>query len=203
MKTEHTVVFLPATARDNITYGEIPEKIPAFPDIAVRQVVYPRLVWYNRAVQDEAIAQIRAWNIQSVILVGFSKSGLGAWNIARRIPERVSGTIIFDAPMARESLPPWGTAPFYADDAAWQKDLPLRTCAQFQEAVHPHHRLVLISGTGFHDEMCTLSGRLIKIGLPHAFLPRPELRHHWNSGWIEEGLEWYEICRTISRIGII
>ena len=182
------LVFLPATEPGNHNYGVIPENIASFPDLAVRQVTYPALVWYNRAVQDEAIEQIRAWSVPSVILVGFSKSGLGAWNIARRIPDLVAGTIIFDAPVARDTLPSWGTAPFYKDDAAWQEDLPLRTCEQFKSVMPVNHKLVLISGKGFHAEMCMLSDKLSGIGLNHVFLPRPDVKHHWNSGWLEEGL---------------
>jgi hypothetical protein len=98
------------------------------------------------------------------------------------------GTIIFDSPVARDALPPWGTAPFYKDDAAWQEDLPLRTCEQFKAVMPANHKLVLISGTGFHAEMCTLSDKLSGIGLEHIFLPRPDMKHHWNSGWLEEGL---------------
>lgn len=182
------LVVLPATEPGNRNYGEIPESIASFPALTVRQVTYPTLVWYNRAVQDEAIAQIRSWNAPSIILVGFSKSGLGAWNIARRISDLVAGTIIFDSPVARDSLPPWGTAPFYKDDVDWQEDLPLRTCEQFKAVMPANHQLVLISGTGFHAEMCTLSDKLSVIGLEHTFLPRPDMKHHWNSGWIEEGL---------------
>jgi pimeloyl-ACP methyl ester carboxylesterase len=187
-KPEQVLAFLPAMEPGNRTYGQIPERIALFPGIAVRQVNYPKLVWYNRAVQDEAIAQIRGWNVRSIILVGFSKSGLGAWNIARRIPDLVAGTIIFDSPVARDTLPPWGTAPFYKDDAAWQEDLPLRTCEHFKAAMQADHRLVLISGAGFHDEMSVLSAHLSSMALQHVFLPRPDMKHHWNAGWIEDGV---------------
>jgi len=188
-ENEQILVFLSATEPGNCHYGEIPDRIALFPELAVRRVHYPKLVWYNRAVQDEAIAQIRSWNVSSIILVGFSKSGLGAWNIARRLPELVSATIIFDAPVARDTLPPWGTAPFYKDDAEWQEDLPLRTCSQFQQVMPTHHRLMLISGAGFHPEMCILSEMLSGMGLEHVFLPRPDMKHHWNAGWIEEGVK--------------
>jgi hypothetical protein len=120
--------------------------------------------------------------------VGFSKSGLGAWNITRTIPDRISATIIFDAPVAREKLPPWGTAPFYRGDNDWLKDLPVRTVADFKASVSPAHRLILISGRNFHDEMACLSCILNDTGIPHVFLPRPDLNHHWNSGWLEEAL---------------
>jgi pimeloyl-ACP methyl ester carboxylesterase len=183
------LVFLPATEPTDRTYGEVPEKIDGRPEALCHEIQYPELVWYNKRVRDEAIAQIRAFNVSPVVLVGFSKSGLGAWNIARTIPDLVSATIIFDAPVARETLPPWGTGPFYEDDSSWQEDLPLRTIEDFQSVMPGTHQLVLISGPGFHNEMCFLSDELTKIGLRHAFLSRPHRKHHWNSGWIEEGLK--------------
>ena len=182
------IVFLPATAPSDETYGTIPRKMVGYPGSSVRQVCYPSLVWYNDGVRKEAIAQIRAWGVAPVVLVGFSKSGLGAWNLARSIPDIVSATIIFDAPVAREHLPPWGTDAFYANDTEWQRDLPANTIQSFASAMPTSHQLVLISGEGFHDEMRTLSQALDEAGLAHAFLPRPHMKHHWNSGWIEEGL---------------
>lgn len=183
-----SVVFLPATVPGDPTYGTPSERLPAFPDLAICQVRYPRQVWYNAEVRREAVAQIRRLAAPRVILVGFSKSGLGAWNLARTIPELVAGTIIFDAPVARDILPPWDTAAFYRDDADWQQDLPLRTLPQFAAAVSPAHGLVLISGANFHDEMRALAQALAGTAVRHVFLPRPDLPHHWQSGWIEAGI---------------
>ncbi len=53
-KHEQALVFLPATEPGNSSYGESPASIALFPELAVRQVHYPKLVWYNRAVWDEA-----------------------------------------------------------------------------------------------------------------------------------------------------
>jgi pimeloyl-ACP methyl ester carboxylesterase len=180
------LVFLPVSAPGDDEYGTIPNQI-AGPDTTNRQVTYPILVWYNQAVRQEAIEQIRAWALDPVVLVGFSKSGLGAWNLARTIPDRVRATIIFDAPVAREQ-PEWDIGAFYAEDAAWQDDLPIRTIREFEAAMPAPHQLILISGEVFHEEMCAFSRELDRAGLAHAFLPRPHLKHQWNSGWIEEGL---------------
>jgi pimeloyl-ACP methyl ester carboxylesterase len=182
------IVLLPATAPGDTTYGTMPERLAACPQAVLHHVRFPTLVWYNAEVRRQAIAQIAALPARRVILVGFSKSGLGAWNIARSLPERVAGTLIFDAPTGRQDLPSWGTAPFYADHAAWLEDLPARTIAAFRDAMPPEHRLVLISGAAFHADMQDLAARLTQAGVPHLFLPRPTLRHHWNSGWLEEGL---------------
>ena len=182
------LVFLPATHPGDQTYGAVPERIEGHPAAAIYQIRYPTLVFYNEAVREDAIAQIRSLGVSPVVLVGFSKSGLGAWNIARTIPELVSGTIIFDVPVAYEDCPCLGTGSFYEDNASWQKDLPIHTVREFQAATGKTHRLVLISGEAFHEQMCALSHAMTRIGLDHAFLPRPHMKHHWNSGWIEEGL---------------
>ena len=183
------LVFLPATEPDNETYGRVPETIKEFPDASIHTIKYPDLVWYNEAVCNEAISQIRALALSPVVLIGFSKSGLGAWNIARALPDIVAGTIIFDSPVTRTELPSWGTAPFYKDDASWQKDLPILHMDEFQSAMPETHRLVLIAGPGFNDEMTQLSDALAKRGSTHAFLPLSHLEHHWNTGWIEDGLK--------------
>jgi pimeloyl-ACP methyl ester carboxylesterase len=184
----HDLVFLPATAPDDRTYGTIPERIASYPGIAVHAIQFPTVVWYNAGVRDQAITQIRRLGLPSLILAGFSKSGLGAWGIARTIPEIVSGTIIFDAPVADENRYRWGADQFYSDDATWQRDLPLRSVEEFRAAMPEAHRLVLISGAEYHDEMSCLSQALSDAAFKHAFLSRPHLKHHWNSGWIEEGL---------------
>lgn len=186
------LVFLPATEPTNENYGKVPEKIQVAADISIHRVRYPGLVWYNERIREQAIAQIRSLNVFPIVLVGFSKSGLGAWNIARTIPNLVAATLIFDAPVARNELPPWGTGPFYEDDASWQKDLPLRSVQEFAAAMPASHQLVLISGTGFREEMAQLSRALTQLGHKHIYLDRPTMKHHWNSGWIEEGLNEIE-----------
>lgn len=182
------LVFLPATDSDDRTYGVIPDRIEGYPDLSIHHIRFPVMVWYNEDVRDQALRQIEALNRSPIVLVGFSKSGLGAWNLARTIPERIEATVIFDAPVAREELPPWGTAPYYPDRERWLADLPIRHIADFKAAFPDGHRLVLISGANFYNEMSALSCALTAADAEHEFLPRPYLKHHWNSGWIEEAL---------------
>ncbi len=182
------LVFLPATEPTDTTYGVIPKTLSSGCRCVCQSLDFGRLVWYNAAVRAEARAQISRLAPGPLVLVGFSKSGLGVWNLARELPGRVAATLIFDAPLARTELPPWGTAPFYADDAAWAADLPLLQIAAFKATVPASHRLILISGTNFHGEMETFSNALRTAGVAHAFLASPGRRHHWNSGWLEEAL---------------
>jgi pimeloyl-ACP methyl ester carboxylesterase len=182
------LVFLPATEPDDDTYGRPPAELAA--DVEAFEVRFPRMVWYNQKVRREALRQIDAMPVDELVLVGFSKSGLGAWHLARELGGRATATIIFDAPMSRQGVPrEWGAGPFYADEEQWQRDLPSRHIEEFVSCVPARHRLVLISGEHFHAEMEPVSVALGNIGHAPTFLARPELRHHWQAGWIELGLE--------------
>ncbi len=183
------VLYLPATDPADDTYGHPPESFPDDPTIRVFSVSYPRMVWYNEEIRAEALRQIEMMSADRVVLVGFSKSGLGAWHLAQALPECVKATIIFDAPMALQQLPSqWGAAPFYPSAEAWQRDLPVYGITQFQRDVSADHKLILISGAHFDADMRQLVSALNDAGIDHTFLPHPEIRHHWNAGWVEIGL---------------
>lgn len=109
-----------------------------------------------------------------------------AWRLAYRAHDDGSRV---GHPHFRRAGGPRGTQPFCADDDAWQADLPLRNVQAFDAALPKTHRLVLISGANFHEEMGSLSQALSDIGHKHVFVDRRDMKHHWNSGWIEEGLK--------------
>ena len=183
------LVMLPATEPDDKTYGQMPSSITGYPKLSIRHIHFPHMVWYNREIQRQAIAQIPVSSVYERVAVGFSKSGLGAWNIVLAAPELFSGSIIFDAPVTMECLPGWGTAPFYKNDVEWQADLPVRSIVEFRKKVPAKHKLILISGEKFHDQMSLFARTITDAGIPHIYIPGKNFKHHWNSGWIEEGLK--------------
>jgi len=182
------LVFLPATEPGDHAFGQMPTCADGSGNVRVHRISFQHMVWYNETVREEAISQILALNLPKCVLAGFSKSGLGAWNITRMIPDRVAATVIFDAPVVRKELPPWGTEPYYRDNEAWVADQPACTVDNYAARVPSAHRLVLIGGEIFHGEMRQLSARLWVAGISHMHLHRPQLAHHWRSGWLEEGL---------------
>ncbi len=183
------IVNLPATEPGDPTYGSSPTHIASMSDLRCHQVCFQHMVWYNLQVRTEAVRQIEELGLDTFVLVGFSKSGLGAWHLAQTLPDQVTATIIFDAPMMRDSIPvEWGAGPFYTDDSQWLQDLPTHSVANFLHSVKPGHRLVLVSGAAFDEQMKAFSQVLIDAGCQHTFLHHPEIRHHWDSGWLELAL---------------
>lgn len=176
------LVLLPATEPGDTTYGLTPAAVPG---ARAHPLPFPHLVWYNAAVRAEAARMVAELALPRFVLVGFSKSGLGAWNLAQELPVPPLATVIFDAPMARRQLPPWQTAAFYRDDREWLADLPL---AQVAAGRWPPGRLLLCTGAAFHDEMLTCSAALRGAGAAHDLLPAPARPHHWDSGWLAEAL---------------
>jgi len=190
------LVFLPATEPDDRTFGTIPTRIRGRDHVRAHQVRFRTMVWYSRPVRDDAIGQILALGVSPIVLIGFSKSGLGAWNIAMELPQRVAATVIFDAPVAAETSQPWNLSPFYRDREEFLADLPIRRVAEYARVMPAAHPLVLVAGEQFHDQMGRLSAVLREAGIAHEFLARPGMKHHWRSGWIEEALD-----RALGRPG--
>ena len=63
--------------------------MPATPAISgnnIFNVTFEKEVWYNREWRKQTIAQIKPALCDRNILIGFSKSGLGALNEALNIP---------------------------------------------------------------------------------------------------------------------
>lgn len=183
------LVLLPATEPGDKTYGVMPERIEGYPDISVYAITFPTMVWYNREICKKTETQIRALGVSPIILAGFSKSGLGVWNVAQLVPDLISGMIIFDSPAVRTELfSPSDANRFYKTDSEWQQDQPICTIEKFQTAMAKTGTVALISGESFSEEMCALAKALSSTAISHVFLPRQNLKHHWQSGWIEEGL---------------
>lgn len=148
-------------------------------------VPFDSQVWYNRQICAQVCAYLDSLPHEVFTLIGFSKSALGAWNVTRMFGPRILKTVLFDAPVARQQLPPWQTEAFYPDDAHWQSDLPLNTIDDFIKARAPNHQLTLISGELFHPEMLILHQALLAKQANHTWHPTHHFKHHWNSGWLQ------------------
>lgn len=182
------VVVLPATAPDEVGFGRMPQRLPS--PWRCRQVHFDRQVWYNAAIRAETLRQIRAWGLTRCLLVGFSKSGLGALLLALEAPDLVAGVVVFDAPLAApRPRPGWGADAFYEDPASWQADLPLNRCPDLAAAIRAGLRVALLNGALYAADHAACSGALAKAGTPVLRPQPPAADHRWDAGWIIAGLK--------------
>jgi hypothetical protein len=187
-----TFVLLPAAHPEDTTYGVPPTAIPGLPRAKILTIPFDVEVWYPRPVREAAYRYIaHAKPIGTLIGVGFSKSGLGIINLALDRPGIFSAIIVFDAPLAHRTLPPWNTEEFY-DQPSWEADLPILNLPRIRFMLGDT-RLIHIAGANFtadHDEFHTAlalppapaaaSGK----PAPYTYHREATLEHHWDSGWL-------------------
>lgn len=176
-------IYLPASAPSNTRYGLVPQT-PVIAGNTCVPVWFEDEVWYNEAVRSETRKQIARIPGSGHILIGFSKSGSGALNLALDDPDWYSAVVIFDSPLCHDTLPPWNTAAFY-DQVSWEADLPVNRMdkvASLAESV----RLIHIGGEAFCEDHKAFDRMLGEREIPASFAPRPDMTHHWDAGWVKE-----------------
>lgn len=181
-----TEIYLPASAPENLSYGQVPSRA-LFKGNGHFAVRFEIEVWYNKFWRRETVEQIAPYLTRTNILIGFSKSGLGAMNIARENPGMFDTVLIFDAPLMHLRLPPWNTSDFYTQET-WERDLPQNNMESISELCG-QTRIVHVGGQAFHEDHVAfqaLSERTLTACEHHH---HPEYSHSWTSGWVEQALE--------------
>jgi len=121
------------------------------------------------------------------LLVGFSKSGWGAWSLLLRHPDRFGFAAAWDAPLMEQTPERFGMARIFgtAENFARYRltDL-LRRQADRLRAAPP--RLVLTGYGNFGPDTERMHRYLEALGIPHRYANRTRRPHHWHSGWFEE-----------------
>jgi hypothetical protein len=178
-----THILLPATDPRDPTFGQAPERLPT--GEATFRVRFERQVWYAPEQRRAAMEQIvrgdppRPW-----VLVGFSKSGLGAINLAIEHPSSFAAVVVFDAPLAMRGPPPWDSGEFYSQ-AEWERDLPINRLAEIRRMLRLT-RLRHVAGANFHEQHARFHAELAERSAAYEFVSEPALVHHWASGWVEK-----------------
>jgi len=181
-------IYLPASDPDNFGYGRVPS-VPAIDGNSIFRVVFPKEVWYNREWRSRTVDQLKPalCKNKANILVGFSKSGLGALNIAIENPSLFHSVIIFDAPLTHRILPPWNTSPFYSQ-SEWENDLPENRLEEVRK-LSLNTKIIHVGGASFPQDHVEFDRMLEEHGIERHFQPRPTLAHSWESGWVREAVE--------------
>ena len=123
------------------------------------------------------------------LLVGFSKSGWGAFTLLLRHPDLFGKAAAWDAPLDEQDPAKWryfsqkfGTA---ENLLQYRIDLLLRKRApELRDA----KRLVLM-GYGLMREMYVRTHALmVELNIPHDYVDGPRREHRWDTGWLEDAV---------------
>ncbi len=120
-------------------------------------------------------------------LLGFSKSGWGAFSLLLRHPEAFGAAVAWDAPFLM-SKPTYGMAAIVGTQTNFERYRIPTLLEQRAEAVRGRQRLAHFGYGNFRQHHQQLHALMDRLRIPHGYADGPKRRHHWDGGWVEDAL---------------
>jgi len=121
-------------------------------------------------------------------LVGYSKSGWGAFSLLLRNPETFAAAAAWDAPMMM-ARPMFGLGEIAGTQENFERLRIPRLLREHADAVRGARRLVLMGFDNFRSDTQQAHALMTRLGIPHEYADGPRRKHHWESGWLEEAVK--------------
>lgn len=123
------------------------------------------------------------------LLLGFSKSGWGAWSLLLRHPELFEQAVAWDAPLMMSAPGKYGSGPIFGDQAAFNGYQVSTLLCDRVEFLRPRARLIHMGYGNFRSEHIQIEALLEELQIPHTYRDGPQREHTWHTGWVAEGVE--------------
>ncbi|MBC8116232.1 MAG: hypothetical protein H7062_17735, partial [Candidatus Saccharimonas sp.] len=128
-------------------------------------------------------------NKESRWLLGFSKSGWGAWSLLARHPDLFGRAAAWDAPLDMQRFDLYGAAQVFGTQEHFETHRVLPALTKTPTLASTAPRLVLTGYDAFRTHHETTHRLLDEGKIPHIYRDGPMLKHVWDSGWVEEAVE--------------
>jgi len=205
-----TLYVLPVEAGDGRRWGDSMQEVQRN-DLHNRHrlvCVYPtfsHLPWYADHPQQATIRQ-ESYFLQVVVpfiertypvrrdaagrlLVGFSKSGWGAFSLLLRHPDTFGKAAAWDAPLAMSQPNRYGMEQIFATQENFEPYRITRLLRERAASFQTGNRLVHLGYGNFRDQHLEVEALLQELGLSHVFRDGPPRQHAWDSGWLPEAVQ--------------
>lgn len=204
------IYLLPVEARDESRYGNALEEIERSGLSEQHAVIFAaptfwHLPWYADHPTDRTLAQERYLvedilpfvernypaqaEPQGRLLLGFSKSGWGAWSLLLRHPDLFGRAAAWDAPFQLSKPGPYGSGPIFGTPENFARYDVKRLLTRLERPLGADHRLILLGYDAFRAEHVALHAQLEQLHIAHEYRDGPRRAHHWHSGWVAEAVE--------------
>jgi hypothetical protein len=204
------VYLLPVEARDGHRYGdglleakkhELHERFGA---IFVAPG-FSHLPWYADHPSDPEIRQ-ESYFLEVVVplieeryparndadgrlLVGFSKSGWGAYSLLLRHPDRFGKAAAWDAPLLERKPERFGMGAIFGTQENFERFQITTLLERCAPQLRERSRLVLLGYGNFREQHEAAHALMTALGIAHVYRDGPKRAHHWESGWLNEAVE--------------
>lgn len=121
-------------------------------------------------------------------LLGFSKSGWGAWSLLLRHPDQFGAAAAWDAPMMMAKLL-YGMNAIVGTREQFERYRIPHLLEKHADAVRKSKRLALLGHANFRRQHQQCHALMTRLDIPHVYADGPKREHHWDSGWVEAAVE--------------
>ncbi|MCA8997807.1 MAG: hypothetical protein KDA80_12500 [Planctomycetaceae bacterium] len=123
------------------------------------------------------------------LLLGFSKSGWGAWSLFLRHPDTFGAAVAWDAPLMMSWPSRFGSQPIFETEENF-RNYQLSSLVRQRAKNWPSDRRLIHLGYGnFQEHHQQMELLLEHLAVPHVYRDGPHRSHDWHSGWVEDALQ--------------
>ncbi|WP_406694430.1 alpha/beta hydrolase-fold protein [Singulisphaera sp. Ch08] len=125
------------------------------------------------------------------LLLGFSKSGWGAWSLLLRHPDLFGKAAAWDAPLMMDRPGQYGSGEIFGTTENFEgyRITNLLKRRADDAEFGPRNRLILLGYDNFrahHEQAHTL---MLDLRMPHVYRDGPKQAHAWDGGWVRAAAE--------------
>lgn len=163
------------------------------------------LPWYADHPTDKAIQQ-ESYLLRDVIplidrqypvvagasgrmLLGFSKSGWGAFSLLLRNPNTFSSAAAWDAPLVMKESGKYGSGPIFGTQENFAQYQLTHLIATHGRDLPTATRLIHLGYGNFREHHQAFDALLESNEVPRVYRDGPKRKHTWGSGWVDEAVE--------------
>ena len=138
------------------------------------------------------------------LLLGFSKSGWGAFSLLLRHPDLFGKAAAWDAPLAMDAPGRFGSGEVFATGDNFAQYQVTKLLERQAGKLGPEKRLAVLGYDNFRKDHVTVHELMERLKVPHEYRDGPKRKHDWHSGWVAEAVEFLanESATTAARFTI-
>jgi len=179
LHNKHEAIFVAPTLSHLPWYADHPT------DPAIRQEMYLLKVvlpFLEKTYPAQATREGR-------LLLGFSKSGWGAWSLLLRHPDLFGRAAAWDAPLMMDGPGKYGSASIFGTPEKFANYRITDLLQTKGKLLGPERRLILTGYGSFRQEHEQVHTLMDELKIPHVYRDGPQRKHDWHSGWVPEAVE--------------
>jgi hypothetical protein len=123
------------------------------------------------------------------LLVGFSKSGWGAYSLLLRHPDHFGKAAAWDAPLMEQRPERFGMGPIFGTQENFDRYRITTLLERSADQLRDQSRLILLGYGNFREQHERAHALMTAKGIAHVYRVGPKREHHWETGWLSEAME--------------